>query len=220
VPLVDDGAGGRATVAEVEDDEDVAFGVDTAELETAVGGGVRLPDRVLEEPEAGGGVTARLIAIEAEIRERVAVLGIGSREGVLDVVLVLDAAALPEPRADVIDVLGVAAGEDVVVQVEAVRDEPRAISTRCPGLDLVPVVGQCRTGVVDGIAVELEEVGADRRRDRRGKREGEVLEKQRQHEERGPRQGQSPPLPRAQRLPDTPRRHDQDLPIPETNMSR
>ena len=98
MPGVDLGAGGRAASREVQNDKDVTFGVRPGERAVA---GLAHPG--LEEPEAGGRIAARLVAIQAEVDVRVAATGIGRGEGVLDVVLVLDRARLPLPRRDVVD---------------------------------------------------------------------------------------------------------------------
>ena len=60
-------------------------------------------------------------------------------------------------------------------RVDRVRDEPRLLCSRCPGLDLVPVVA--RGGLAGRVAVELEETFVVDRQDRRHG-EAEVLQQQ------------------------------------------
>ena len=163
MPVVDGRGAIRPTVGEVDDDQDVAFGVDPSEAGAVAAAVAALGDPVLEEPEAGSGVTGDAVSVEAEDADAVAVGGhIGGGERILDVVLVLNGRGrvlLPEPARDVADILGRASGEDVVTLAEAVGGPELVVSPRCRiawtvavGVDLIPVVGCLGRGV----AVELE----------------------------------------------------------------
>ena len=85
-------------------------------------------DVVLEEPEAGRGVAAVVVAVEPGVQDRGGRCGVGVRGGVGvgDVVLGLRLGVGEQPPAllDAQGVLGAAAGEDVVgVGVDRVGDE-------------------------------------------------------------------------------------------------
>src|SRR5207253_5427797 len=108
-PLVDADHRGGATLGELADDEEVSVGVGSAERSVRVG-----TDAVLREPEAEVRVTARGVAVGAEVDDEVSVrIGVAGRVGVLEIVLVRSGPGRPLPGRDVVVVLGVAAGEDV-----------------------------------------------------------------------------------------------------------
>src|SRR5262249_6056899 len=120
LPLVDHGRGHRAADAEIGEDEDVAVAVGAGEGLALAG---HAADRVLEEPEAHRGVAAVVEAGGAGVEDLVAVGSlVQGSEGVFDVVLALRLAAgrEPGPLLDAGDVLGAAAGEDVITAVDRI----------------------------------------------------------------------------------------------------
>src|SRR5262249_55300103 len=194
-PLVDLDARRLAAGPEVADHEDVATAARRARRvvagEGAVAVGIR-PDRGdgrLEEPEAHDRVAAVGEAVGPEVEQdalgrRAGAAALASalvdlvlgRHGVLDVVLVLDrrdVGFLPQPaRADVVDVLGAATGQDAVAgpgkgaQQGRVGDERGGLGAVGAGKDGGPIVAARwlrlrvrRVGRIDargGIALELE----------------------------------------------------------------
>ena len=160
---------------EVGHDEDVAHLVEAGNSPV----GVRA-DRVLEEPEAERGGAVVGVAVGAEIDDRVGRSSadrhtVSGGEDVGDVSLVLRrarrCARRDQPLIQIVDVLGRAAGEDVIVgRIHRVVYEGDAAGDRAAGVlagvedgvvvDLVPVV----RGLRRRVAIELEE-GAKGRRD-------------------------------------------------------
>src|SRR5437899_4596536 len=114
MPLMNGCCSLGAAVGEVDDDQHVAFGVHAAEAGAVAAAVAGLDDPVLEEPEAGRGVTGDAVAVEAKHADAVAIrCRVRSGEGVLDVVLVLHGRGrvlLPEPARAVVDVLRRAPG--------------------------------------------------------------------------------------------------------------
>ena len=216
-PAVDVEVGDAAAVRVVGQDEDVADRVGPAERAAGRGAASGRSDLALEEPEPDEVVATGIELVHAEVDDGVAGrvrihARVGGREGVGDVVLVLNAPDLPQPVGRVVVVLRRAAREDVIPGVHRIGDELGRLGRRRPGVDFVPVVAR-HGSTADRVAVELEQALVVDGHGCRGQREGGVLQQDRQDEERRPGQRESLPGLRADKPEGSPRCHGVSLPV-------